>query len=343
MRICIGTVYNSLNAGSYLQAMALMSALNVNGNNVSFLETRSRNPLRILLLSSLKYIINGQIKALLFFWGKWSKFQKLLSSFPVSKVKDEQHVYVLGSDEIWNIGRKEFSRFPVFWGEGINAGKIVSYAPSINRATLQDFKDCKYPEECLAKFGGISVRDLHSKQVLQQLTNKKIEVVLDPTLLFESDFYQKHEHPIQGRNYILVYAYANHINRDQITRLRIFAQKKGLPLVAINNYTDWCDKSYPASPAEFLAFFRHASYVVTDTFHGTIFSVIYKKQFASYADNNIKILDFLDRMNLQTQNATKEIDINTVLGNSIDYDAIHGSLAKQRGQSLGYLYNAIKN
>ncbi|PKM55155.1 MAG: hypothetical protein CVV00_05140 [Firmicutes bacterium HGW-Firmicutes-5] len=345
MKISIVTVYNSLNSGSFLQAFTLMKALEMSDNEVVFLKTKARNPLRDVFLSSLRSLSNGDYKKIGYLLKKYTKFRSIVSKLPkIGMVRNEmikQDIYVLGSDEIWNVKRPDFNKFPVFWGYNIDSNSIIAYAPSINRSTILDILQYEFTQLAINNMNSIGVRDKHTKITLEELTNKEISLVLDPTMLFDTDFYRKYEAPIKDKNYILVYSYSNHFNEKQIKRIKEYSKRKELPLISVNHMMSWCDKSVPVSPFEFLTYYRDASYVITDTFHGTIFSIIYQKKFLCYGDDNIKVLDLLDRMNLNLQNYDGLSDVSIILDKEINYDAIMKTLDEQKKESWNYLNKAM--
>lgn len=345
MKVSIVTVYNSLNSGSFLQAFTLMKALERYESEISFLKTKARNPLRDVFLSSLRSLSKGDFGKIGYLLTKYYKFRSLVFTLPKinmsSQEMEEQNVFVLGSDEIWNVKRTDFNKYPIFWGRGIDSKNIIAYAPSINRSTLSDILKYEFTQPAINNLNSIGVRDKHTKKTIEELTNKEISLVLDPTMLFDTDFYRNYEAPIKDKNYILVYSYSNHFNEKQIESIKEYAERKKLPLISVNHKMEWCDKSVPVSPFEFLAYYRDASYVITDTFHGTIFSIIYQKKFLCYGDENVKVLDLLDRMNLNSQNYDGTSDVSLILDKDINYDAIMMNLDNQKKESFNYLNKAM--
>lgn len=347
MKLSIVTVYNSLNSGSFLQAFTLMKALEKNNIETSFLKTKARNPSKEVLLSSLKSLSKGELGKFVYLIKKYIKFRKIVIDLPKinmsKKDMEKQNGFILGSDEIWNVKRSTFNQYPIFWGLGIRSKNIMAYAPSINRAASKDILKYDYIKSAINDMKFISVRDNHSKQILEELSNKEIDLVLDPTMLFDAEFYNTLEAPINDHNYILVYSYSNHFNEEQIKNIKEFAVMKNLPLISVNHKMEWCDKSVPVSPFEFLAYYNNANYVITDTFHGTIFSIIYNKHFLSYGDDNVKVLDLLNRLNLNDQNYDGTTDVSFYLNKEINYEKIMKNLENQKNNSVNYLENAIKH
>ena len=101
---------------------------------------------------------------------------------------------------------------------------------------------------------------------------------------------------IKDSNYILVYGYDNRlIEKKYVQEIKAFAKKHGKKLYAVGFFQDWCDKLIVASPLEVLGWVKQADYVVCETFHGTVFSIKYQKQFACIVrdSNRNKLGDLL--------------------------------------------------
>ena len=103
----------------------------------------------------------------------------------------------------------------------------------------------------------------------------------------------------------------------------------------------WCDKQIMATPFEFLSFIKNAEMIVTETFHGTIFSILYNKNFVSFANNKSKLCDLLERFNLESRDASKK-NLISILKEKIDYAKVNKILEKERKKSIDWLINAIE-
>lgn len=339
MRINIITVYGSYNHGSYLQAVNLYKAFAPYGD-VYLVDTGTRkwNALRTAYRRTKLFAR----------YTKFTKIPKILvyecvEAFTVKKLwKSTEHINiidadlcVLGSDEIWNISRKE-CQYPVFWGYGVKTGKI-SYAPSINTAGMADFK--KYPNyiKYLNEIDNISVRDMNTKITLSHYTNKNISVVLDPTLLFDPEVIPFHYH----KDYIAVYSFVGQISEEAQKEIREFAKKRNLDLIATGQTVPWCDKCVHSKKGNPFYIYKNAKYVITSTFHGTAYAINYRKDFITFGNNNTKILELLDQFDLKDRNVTVGTDIKTLLDKKVDVQSIDKKLKLYREKSFDYINNAI--
>ncbi|NDI34876.1 polysaccharide pyruvyl transferase family protein [Chengkuizengella sediminis] len=345
MNICIVTVYHSMNCGSYLQSYALMETLRQKGHNVTFLETGINKPGIAISKAIIKSLLTFKINRANFFFSKWVGFKKEQKVFRTIK-NDNSHIIefdliIFGSDEIWNSGRKEFAKNPILWGEGIDSENLIAYAPSINRSTLEQIETLEYPERNLKKFKSIMVRDEHTKDVLSHLTKKDINIVLDPTMLLNSEEYQTVKTKACNDKYVLLYTYGNHLNNDQIKKIKNFAASKQLKLVSSNSWFNWCDINIGATPFEFISLVKNAKYIVTDTFHGTIFSILFSKQFVSFAGDNVKVIELLKALDLNSRIPASNTELESIMDTKIDYDRVNELRDSLRKESLQLLTDAL--
>lgn len=347
MKICIITLYNSLNYGAYLQALILSNVLKQSENRVSFLNTKVRQPLRAMARSLIKNMISFRCKEVCFELVKYFNFQKVIKKLTICDYREhmlkEQDIFVFGSDEIWNISRKEINKYPVLFGIGIPDSYFVSYAPSINKTNLEQIRKNDSFINAIQRFNKLSVRDAHSLDTLKVITSKDIELVLDPTFLFSKDMYHSLEKECYEKDYILIYGYENRFNQKSINQIKEFAQVRKLRLISVGNYFDWCDKNIPANPFEFLSYVKNALYVITNTFHGTIFSIIYNKKFVTYCGKELKINDVLKQFKLESRNVDNSSTLKQVIEDEIDYESVNNLIKIYKDNSYKYIYQFIED
>lgn len=347
MKIGIVTVYNSSNYGAYWQAKAMESFLREYGHEPVFIITGARKPVRKLLYDFLLSVKKRQfnITSLLHNIKKEMKFRQFQQMFNTCRrgKASECELCIFGSDEIWNISKKAFAIYPVFWGKGIdNNVTKVSYAPSINRTTKEQVLKYSKGIKALSNFKYISVRDAYSQHVLEDILNRPIELVLDPTLLYKRDFYKKCEQPIAERemSYIVVYSYGNGISVQAREAIRELADRESLKMISLGNRLSWCDASIICSPEMFLTYICKAKYCFTDTFHGTIFSLIYHKQVGIFA-NMKKVKEVLDLLQMK-ECIIKSIDeISLLPTRKYNYSEMEERLDYLRKTSVDYLMKCL--
>lgn len=345
--IYILTVYDSLNYGSYLQAISLQHELKQYGD-VRFVDIKHQSTFQQCLKKVAAHIAKKRFNGIKFEFVKWKIFRNLLRTTPLISndeiVADMGDIYVFGSDEIWNISRKKFLKSPEFWGVNLKKGRKISYAPSINSATKEEYEKHIELIRAINKFDSVSVRDKHSYSVLSELIDKPIEIVLDPTFLYGVDNFKKIEKkPEEKESYVLIYTYGKMCRTaEQIESIKSFAKNKNLKLISVGKYLNWVDESINATPEEFLGYVDSASYIITDTFHGTVFSILYRKNFIDINPAN-KIKDLLNLFNLNTCIISDASKLEGMTGFEIDYSAVNVIQHKHVESSRMFLKNSIKN
>jgi len=341
--ICIVTVFRSANYGSFLQAKMLGEALSKYGD-VCYLDEGQREwlPKHVVRDCLTSIVVNFDFKKAynniaqrIKNYRNWHLFRKI-SIQELNKAND--NIIVIGSDEIWNttIGRNQFT---FFWGKGLK-GRIYSYAPSANMATYEQLQSFG-AKEYLSNFKAISVRDIRSQQVISQLTEKPVCITLDPTLLFNSDFYlQNSNYKPLSYKYIAIYMFTTNrkdIYQDNISR---FAKEQGLKLVSIGVRVNWCDEYLSLEEAgnnPFL-YYLDAEYVITNTFHGTAFAINFETNFVSFARNN-KIQGLLSEFKLTSRNACdlKYDEFKKLMLLPINHEKVNQIKANKQKESFSFI------
>ena len=143
---------------------------------------------------------------------------------------------------------------------------------------------------------------------------------------------------------MIVYAYGDRIRKEEeIKAIKKYAKEHNLKTIAIGAPQYWCDRFIAVSPFEMLDYFYHANCVVTDTFHGTIFSVINRTNFVTIArqTNKNKLEDLLKNLKLTNRQITDIKNIEDVLSKKIDYDSVEKIIEEEKANTREYLKNNI--
>lgn len=335
MKIGIVTVYNTSNYGSQLQALALKKYLLKYSADVFFIEYKKWNREIYLLEDLVRSLIRRDLGSFLFCFKRYQGIKHNKCYLPVySKHKYGLDYCIIGSDEIWNVKRRKMRRAAVFWGKGIKSNVFASYAVSVNNASERDVEKVKDFLVGLQKFDFISVRDVHSQKVLSSFISKPITVCVDPTLLWERSWYGTLEKPVAEQNFILVYSYAMSV--EEALWCIEFAQKENLKIISVGNYFKWCDKCVPGDIFEFLGYMKAAKFVYSNTFHGTVFSIIYHKNFVSFGKQK-KVQEFLSQVNLTDRYIKSAADLQMQYGSGINYDKVETNVQALKEISRQYL------
>lgn len=341
----IVTLFNSSNCGAFLQSYALSSVIEkLTGEVPIFINTGARSPNRSCLRKVCSAVKHLRFYEIPFALKKLEAYQSSLGHLGQimgckTDLKDD--LVVFGSDEIWNVSRDQITQYPALWGDGLEGGWRISYAPSANGATFENFAECGGFVAQLRDFKMLSARDARTAEDVSNLLNRSIEVVCDPTLLLSLEDYRLAASKIKRNHFILVYSYGVQFAKDEIADIKCFARAGGYTLISADNPLKWCDESIPCGPFGFLSLMDAADYVVTDTFHGTVFATIFEKRFASYA-RNTKIASFLRMSGLEERNPIALGGLQTCLETPVDWGRTSALLDTQRKKSMAFLETAVK-
>lgn len=260
---------------------------------------------------------------------------------------------VIGSDEVFNCVQNNpnvgFS--PELFGVGNQAKRAISYAASFGNTTLAKLEKYGVSEEVgkwLNALDAVSVRDANSGSVVEGLTSRSPLYHLDPALAYDyMGSCKQIPATVPESNYMILYGYSGRFSRDECEAVRAYADAHDLKVFCIGGVQDCCDRFIDCSPFEVLAYFKNAKAVVTDTFHGTIFSVITHRQFATIVrssgyGNAEKLPDLLQRLGLNDRILTSMTNLGTMLKAPIDYDPVDSFITGERKRTYDYLRKEIE-
>lgn len=342
MSIKIITVYNSLNPGSFLQATSLYRAINSMGYDVAFQDIKIRNLKKQAIKECFYLVKHLQFDRVPAKLKIVKKYINLLKEYSISSEYDvKSDIYVLGSDEIWNLQRPRMVKYSILWGKGLNVNRVFSYAPSLNYATADDIRENDFALEAIEKLFSVSVRDEYSREQINKLTEREIVEVCDPTVLVYPDAYENLNRQCADKDYILVYIYAKAIANDEILAIKSFAKKEGKKIISFGASNKWCDKNVNGDPIDFLNYIKKADYVCTSTFHGTMLSIIYKKQFAVFGNKNLKVKELLNKFSLDRQADAETFE--TIITTNYDKEIVNDKLIEMKKFGLDFIRKNIEN
>ncbi len=255
-------------------------------------------------------------------------------------------IYCSGSDQIWGkIGTANYDE--VYFLEFVKK-KCISYAASFGKAELDKELEQNI-DKLLSKYATILVREKSAKEILLKKGIKNVEQVLDPTFLMDQQDWKKIAHKSKNKEkekYVLVYQL--HDNKKFDLYAKKFAKKKHLKLLRISPSLYHIFKSgkliYLPTPYEFLSYFENAEYILTDSFHATVFSIIFNKKFVDILPNNktgTRIENILNLLGIENRilDDYNKIDL---IENPINYLDINSRIKKEREKSLNILKLAIE-
>ena len=270
------------------------------------------------------------------------------------KAEKDYSSVIVGSDQLWLPVNVVADYYTLNWvPEDINK---ISFSTSFGVSIIPE----KYKEaykKFLNRINYLSTREVAGQKIIKELTGRDATLVCDPTLLFNKDEWmsiQKEEPIIKGK-YIFCYFLGKNIeHRKFAERLK---EKTGYKIVSLNHadeyvkYSDmFADETpYDVGPAEFLNMIRNAEYVCTDSFHGTVFSLINNVKFFTFrrysnkskVSTNSRIDSLLGIVNLKERLINGDEDVEKEIEKKIDFENVNIKLEEFRNTSKEFLKNAL--
>lgn len=367
MKIGILTFHRAHNYGAVLQCFALQETLKKLGHDVEVIDYRpqyiesayrlitvrdinkvsiiqyAKFLLRDILLLPIKLIRRRHFQS--FLKKKLSMSEKVLGT----SIPSDYDIYVVGSDQVWNkniTNGYDDVYFCYFQFEKENK-KFISYAASAEDASICN-DDLTFFQKRISNFDAISVREDHLVKYLSNVTNARIYKTIDPTLLFDRSFWNQYlPSKVSSRSYIIVYQ--ARYDRKLILKAQNIAKSLNCELIEMSAWTiplsRMGKKGMQTSPLGFVNYIKNAKLVLSTSFHGTVFSVIYGVPFYYVAMSDgwdTRALTLLADLNLQDRAIKLEyLSIHTI-NMACDFSQACQHLHVLREDSMNFLLNNIK-
>ncbi|KGK89556.1 polysaccharide pyruvyl transferase family protein [Clostridium sp. HMP27] len=277
----------------------------------------------------------------------------------LKKYADDFSAFVLGSDQVWhpiNLGSHYYTmewiphnKYKITYAASFG----VSYIPKIQQKAT-----CKY----LSKINSISVRENSGALIVKQFTGKDVPVVLDPTLLLPKSHWDTiaRQPNMLDEKYIFCYFLGNNkFHREFAEKLKRQTGFKIITLPYMDEIVeedfDFGDyKLFDVGPSEFLGLIKNAEYICTDSFHGTIFSILYNKKFLTFSrhvnkskgSTNSRIDTLLDSLCLTSRKMSDtevKAEALSLISDDIDYNLVENKLKRLIEKSTSYLKAQLSN
>ncbi len=349
MKICIATFYNITHPGAVLQACALSRTLEHMGHEASIVQypiQSARNPSMNTVYSALTKVPQKQrayrrfVTEYLRETRAYRTVEELVADPP------EADAYICGSDQIWNprvTGGRPDPAYYLSFGEP--SVRRIAYAPSFGGESISPEHQMAM-KEYLQRFDALSSREMEGCEFVQNLTGRPAELVLDPTLL--RDDWAELARPRQSKgSYVLIYQLQK--SPGIYAAATSLARKLGKPLLNIDaSLKLWTRPGKcvrPLDPAEWLGLIHNAAAVVTNSFHGTAFSILFKRPFYAVALTGHKARHFVRMKNLCGGLGLQERCVqgaeDHLGGADIDWDAVELRKNALRKSSFSFLERAL--
>jgi hypothetical protein len=278
-RVGVLTFHRCINYGSYWQARCLVDALRARGLDAVLLDHGSRRVDRLEWRCALRPVLPTPVPAadVPLYRRKIREFFAAFAGLPLSRrfsLEDPADMesfdlVVVGSDEVWNLRHPWYGGHRLFFGGGVRAPRLVSYAASFGNYGSWEGLDGDWADG-LRGFDALAVRDENSRAHLRAL-GVEPALTLDPCLQFPLP--EVHENG-SARRRPFVAVYGHNFSGWFARRVRRWADARGLALVSVGYRNDWADEQVlAAGPHEFAALMARAEAVATNFFHGCVFAL----------------------------------------------------------------------
>ncbi len=369
MNICILSMQRIYNYGSLLQAYSLRKILTKMGHKVDFIDiepneeenainhvvhfkespkyaNRSRIYRFLQQDESLLYIL-GKIRAKKEVASKQAEFMK--STLCLNSTNNSKHydLCIIGSDEVFNCMNDTAWGFTSqLFGNVKQAERVITYAASCGFTTIDNLDEnvLKVIRNAFLNISAFSVRDSNTRNFIYGITNCEPVMNLDPVLIGDFNEEINECSPRLPKRYCIVYAYHGRIHREEeIRAIKEYCYKNKLEIVSVGGIQKWIHKHLALSPFEVLKAFQNAEFVITDTFHGTIFSAKYSSKFAVIIreSNHNKLCDLVHRLNLEAHQIYSIQSLSDIAKITHDKKQFSGIIDNERKKTIEYLRTSI--
>lgn len=351
------------NYGGILQAIALYGYLTEKNYNVIFLDNNYLKPKwKKVFWFIIEKIPFHNFKGCKDYLAKKKIHAAFINqnipqkTFPLNSIADFKKVInlnafdavIVGSDQVWRWDYilDGFERYFLSFLDGV-ATKRVAYAASFGKSLWQSPQHQATVSALLNKFDAVSTREIDAVDVVKSLSSKSCEQVLDPTLLVDKSFYDKFlvksdSETTKNKHKLLTYLLDETQEKNQfVERVHGFLGE-GYDLTTIN---------MPAKLTipEWLQSFYSSDFVITDSFHGMVFSIIFNKQFLVVSNSARGVSRFkslLSQLDISSrlidEDSLETVSAEYIINANIDYDKVDLYLEKLRRQSSNFLDNSLR-
>lgn len=335
------TTIESMNFGNRLQNYALQEILKLEKCEV---KTLHRNIKNTGVKPAVKTVVQNMLQTKA---AKFRQFDSLIDYSDITVTKDDYphdlykkfDCFIVGSDQVWNphydfvAGKCDFLAFA-------KDNQKISYAASFGVNEIPDERKKEFAEN-LKTFKAISVREKQGAKIVKDLTDREATVVLDPTLLLDENEWrmvEKKSRCCPKRQYVFVYALGDKNDRfkEKIKELREKYEIFDVRTIQKNG------KELPVGPSEFLYLLRNAEIILTDSFHATVFSIIFHKRFITFnrsgLNMNSRVESLAELVGLTNRiNANGDFDCEA----PVNYTNVDTILKEERRKSKEFLTKAL--
>jgi hypothetical protein len=369
-KIGIITFHSSHNCGSIMQAYAMQKIVEKMGYKPEIIDYSNEGQRNLYAVkqknTNIKKIIKNAVlipfrKRLYTNFNDYEEYKnehlylskrKYTEKKQLANIENQYDAFISGSDQIWNVTCADFDDSYLL--DFVKEKKKIAYAPSFGAKNITKYSnDISKHKALLEQYSAISSREKNGKKWLEELLGINIPVVLDPTLLINCDDYNDiiEDSGVQGE-YIFYYCPSFIKVADEF--VKEISKKYKLPVITwgAKGYITHCEFknnfkiTYHQNPGIYLDLIKNAKLVVTTSFHGTVFSTVFNKNFwvvknGGMLGDDDRVKTLLEQLNYQN----RLIDPNNYniekIFEDVDYTDYKKNLEKARENSMQFLKEAL--
>ena len=383
-KVAILTYHFAINYGAILQCYALYQTLSSLGYSVEILNYKPKklcaknySPLKKVVKSFLnrskrKEALRTLEKSLGFDDAQahmqriaattlnFEQFRKdhfieseFCSDDTIAEIANNYDTIIVGSDQVWSYYYQDNPIYFLEWTPRF-IGKRVAYAPCSGKNYSEPTQKTTL-QESLNRFTALSARNKHTQEMVADLIQSTPPRVADPTLLLDFSHLLIANHPLTPKPYILVYIIGDEINGGHSSMIAEIKKEVGdctvIALVLAPKQTTalpWADTVlWEATPQEWVTLVANATFLYTDSFHGTLFSLKFERPFIAYyseEDRKDRFIDIAQTYDLPRAIVSSVADAKSKssFSTSIDFKRVHSIIDAQVSLSVSYLKEALE-
>ena len=353
MKTGIITLSSAQNYGAVLQCHSLCKFINDNYSEAEIIDFTpdfivGRYPVFTVDKSSLYSLAKSFVGSVLRFpiikkrYNRFRDFRNLNAYYSQNKYvrsydADDYDQYIVGSDQVFNL---ELTKYDTeYFLPRISGEKKATYAASLGVSSLND-KQASIFKNGLNDFKNISIREKVGSEIIQSIfPDRNIYQMIDPVFLNSKEYWKTvSSSRIYKKKYILIYAFIDFDKAYSIAKK--FDSKLDILYIcdSLKKTRKDVKNIRGVGPKEFLSLIYNAECIVTDSFHGTAFSVIFNKPFYSipYKGTESRFIDMLNIFNLDNRIVDSD---NVVLSSEIDYKLVNNEIGHRIDLAKSYFNN----
>lgn len=315
-------------------------------NNIKYLLSLIKNELLRTGVYRNRFSLfqNKRTKKFIDYNNKYISFSKNKFSF---RKKINYDYFIVGSDQVWNpfFGLNDFGLLDYIDEDE----KKIAFSASIGVEEIPELMRNKYAKS-ISKYKSISLREDKAKEIVEELTGRKdVEVLVDPTMLLTSEEWDKVSRKpkqldsIKEGKYILNY-FLGELSKERKQEIERIAKENNCNII---NILDRTDPFYVCGPSEFLFLEKHAFLICTDSFHSSVFAILYDRPFIIFDREqkgiepmNSRIETLISKFKLKDRKYNGESITKENLNH--DYTEAYKILEKERKKSDEFLKKALE-